>query len=361
MLTKFLVFYGGGIGDFFIVAPLCMALKHQYPTCEIVLLTCSDKRKIKSLRLLLKCQKTISRIEYYTKSEPFHDLGLVFRLSFEHFRYAFICDYHFKDSSIFPSLIADLCHIKSVGCKPLNPKIHYSIYSGTNDYGSVRKYQYCLSLANAVGIPTDSFDEQFLDSRSLQSFLPPSISLPKKYVVLVAGTGPVSMKIPKKFLGTLRKTLFTSFPKRWPISRWISLSNKIVEKYPGYSVVLLGDKGDAVALSGFTLAEGVLNLCGKIDINASLFVLSRSRLVVGCDTGLMQAAGILGKKTITLFGCTDPIQYLPYGNSDFVSARLNCSPCFSTMEAVNCKTHACMYSISVDCVLDRIRQNLKDD
>ncbi len=84
------------------------------------------------------------------------------------------------------------------------------------------------------------------------------------------------------------------------------------------------------------------------------------RLVVGADTGLMHCAGALGKPSLTLFGCTDPKEYLPFGkNSKYICANAECSPCFGTLNSVRCEHKKCMQLISVEEVYTRIIDMLK--
>jgi len=58
-----------------------------------------------------------------------------------------------------------------------------------------------------------------------------------------------------------------------------------------------------------------------------------------------------------LFGCTDPNEYLPFGEkSEFLKSVVNCSPCFGTMQSVRCEHKKCMSLITVEEVYGKIKK-----
>ena len=80
-----------------------------------------------------------------------------------------------------------------------------------------------------------------------------------------------------------------------------------------------------------------------------------STIVVGADTGLMHCAGALGKSSLTLFGSTNPKEYLPFGKkSHYIYLNLECAPCFGTLNSVMCEQNKCMRLISVDVVYNKV-------
>ena len=91
-------------------------------------------------------------------------------------------------------------------------------------------------------------------------------------------------------------------------------------------------------------------------------VLENSEIIIGADTGLMHCAGALDKPSLTLFGCTDYREYLPFGNkSYYLSSGRKCSPCFGTEISYTCENKECMEEITVQMVLDKAIEILKKE
>jgi len=132
--------------------------------------------------------------------------------------------------------------------------------------------------------------------------------------------------------------------KRLPLEKMISLLSKT-----DHPVVLLGGKEDFEtgekiknALSG----KKIQNYCGELSIRQSAFVVSRSKVVLTHDTGLMHIAAAFKKPIVSIWGNTIPefgmYPYLPgqKGLYDLVEVEnLKCRPC-SKIGFQSCpKTH----------------------
>ncbi len=75
-----------------------------------------------------------------------------------------------------------------------------------------------------------------------------------------------------------------------------------------HPVILLGGKSDHD--SGDAIAEGlshVRNLAGRLSIHGSAEVIRRSAQLLTGDTGMMHIGAALGKKIVSVWGCTDPV------------------------------------------------------
>ena len=138
--------------------------------------------------------------------------------------------------------------------------------------------------------------------------------------------------------------------RRWGESNWRGLAYRIVREY-GTPVILTGapydfsfdDQANTIyAGNNFSLPE----LCNLV---------SKAKLVVTVDTGMIHIAGILEKDTIGLFGNTAPksvVSYYPKIKT--ISGTCPISPCFGlrVSDCPNFSTHPeCMTKIRVDDVL----------
>ena len=74
---------------------------------------------------------------------------------------------------------------------------------------------------------------------------------------------------------------------------------------------------------------GVRNSCGQTSLQELIELLKTCRALVTNDTGTMHLAALLGLRTVSIFGSTEPILTGPLGRGHIVIRRhVECSPCF---------------------------------
>jgi heptosyltransferase III len=116
---------------------------------------------------------------------------------------------------------------------------------------------------------------------------------------------------------------------------------------------------DAMRGSGITLAvlegsadrgpvENLLPLCGKspivlkrLDLLTVAGILAQADLYVGHDSGITHLAGLMGVRTIALFGPTDPMRWAPRGSKVSVIQGAPCL-CHSWEEVRRCEGKPCL-------------------
>ncbi len=101
--------------------------------------------------------------------------------------------------------------------------------------------------------------------------------------------------------------------KRWPAERFAAIAERAIEEKSA-SVVLLGGPGDeevAAQVKG-RMAQGPLDLTGRLTWGETAAVLERCDLFLGNDTGAMHLAVAVGTKVVAIFGPSDPRMYGPY-------------------------------------------------
>ncbi len=153
--------------------------------------------------------------------------------------------------------------------------------------------------------------------------------------------------------------------KIFPGEKIISLCKKI--KTP---VILLGgpdDKelGDEVVNSGVT---GVLNACGKYNINQSASIVENAKVVITNDTGLMHIAAAFEKPIVSIWGNTIPefgmYPYLTAVEADHCMIAevkgLKCRPC-SKIGYSRCprKHFRCMLDIDEEAILEFLEKTIR--
>jgi len=122
-------------------------------------------------------------------------------------------------------------------------------------------------------------------------------------------------------------------PRAWHLERFIEAVLRIAEP-AGAGVLLLGGGGEAAEMSrAAAMLEGrAINACGRTTIPQMAALISRSRLLLGNDSGPMHLAGALGVPVVAIFGPGDPVRTSPVYSATpapvaLISRRYPCAPC----------------------------------
>ncbi|MDR1244676.1 MAG: glycosyltransferase family 9 protein [Endomicrobium sp.] len=89
--------------------------------------------------------------------------------------------------------------------------------------------------------------------------------------------------------------------KNWSIDNYHKLIGLIKNKFADMQIVVLGAKLDF----GEIQSSEVIDLCGKTSIEELACILSKSKAVVGADTGPMHLSALLNVPSIFIFGHSD--------------------------------------------------------
>jgi heptosyltransferase-1 len=147
--------------------------------------------------------------------------------------------------------------------------------------------------------------------------------------------------------------------KLWDLRRFASLADTIKEKL-GAEVIFTGSQGDRPAIDGILsgMKTKAVNLAGKTTLKELAYLYERCAVVISTDTGPMHLAAAMGSPVVVaLFGPTSPLRTGPYGvKHRVIKAGLGCSPCFRR----KCDHMSCMKKITVEMVLDVVKEALED-
>ncbi len=124
-------------------------------------------------------------------------------------------------------------------------------------------------------------------------------------------------------------------------------------------IVFLGGRedragaGDIVSLAAGRFPQVRLrNLCGETDLKGALDVLASSAEFWGVDSGLIHFARLLGMKTVSFWGPTDPATRLrraPGLPAEVYYRKVPCSPCIHVAETPPCRgDNVCIGSLFRD-------------
>ncbi len=150
--------------------------------------------------------------------------------------------------------------------------------------------------------------------------------------------------------------------KKWPAERFAEVGSHFQDDYV---VVLAGGPKDAEVCRSVALGMKMkpFVLAGALSLRKTAALISRSRLVLSNDTGLMHMAMALGISTVALFGPTHRLfGFFPFrGRSRVVEKDLSCRPCSYHGTATCPKGHfRCMKEITPEEVISAIRQLLEN-
>lgn len=353
---KYLIYCGPGIGDFVLVLPMAFSIRVKDPNGYIKIITTSSRSRMYISKELFRFQNIINDIDYYSASEKWHSLSFLLSNGIKMFDYGFVLQYTDNDhTSVFPSYIVNIASKKTCGIKITSKKqIKYDYY--VDRHRGVRIADYPKFMLKYFDIPFVEKYNSLLDTIKIKEQQPYFVyDNTRKAIALCMGAAVVSMNI---YGNIIRRNT-----KHWDYKNWLNLSNLLSKE--GYNVFLLGGQKEYEeinSLLSFSLQENVFNFMGRCSIIESLSILNLSDIVVGVDTGLMHCAGVLNIPSLTLFGCTDYQEYLPFGNkSQYLTAGEVCSPCFGTEMAVLCENRKCMHNITVNMVFDRILNILNNE
>ena len=152
--------------------------------------------------------------------------------------------------------------------------------------------------------------------------------------------------------------------KRLPVEKMISLLSAI-----NHPVVLLGGKEDketALKIISSLKNRSILNYCGELSLRQSAYVISKSKVVLTHDTGLMHIASAFKKPIVSIWGNTIPefgmYPYLPSAESkQFIAEvkELPCRPC-SKIGYSTCpmKHFRCMQNQDLEKIAEEVQRLL---
>lgn len=337
---NYLIYFGSGIGDVAIIYPFIYAL-HKYDSdSRITLLQCSNMQRTNLLRSMLPVLNIIDGIEYYSVREPLHDLMLLMKLGRKKYDVGFALQYTVNEhTSKWPMRILNYASKRTIGFA--NPYRKGVVYNENIVFDKgIKRVENFYHMLDRVGIPHDiNYTNMIQNDVLAQHYLPPEFKKEccDKVVALVIGC--------------------TDFRRSWFYDRWMELANDLLSEE--CQVIILGGSKEAREMQeqNISVPARANSYIGTCNLLSSLSILSQASIIVGADTGLIQFAGVLGKKNIVLLGCTDYCQVLPWGkDSYYITADIDCSPCFSTEREVTCQDAKCMKAITVYDVLHKIKE-----
>ena len=142
--------------------------------------------------------------------------------------------------------------------------------------------------------------------------------------------------------------------KRWPPERFAAVGARLREELGGGLALLGGPEDRPVAEEVKRyFPEECLDLVGRTNLRQAMAVLSRMKLLITNDSGLMHVAAALGVPLVAVFGSTDPHATRPFTDKATVIYHgLSCSPCLKRTCDIG---YPCLTEVGVDEVYEAAR------
>jgi heptosyltransferase-2 len=147
--------------------------------------------------------------------------------------------------------------------------------------------------------------------------------------------------------------------KRWPPERFAAVGARLREELGGQLVLLGGPEDRPVAEEVKRyLHEECLDLVGRTTLRQAMAALSRMKLLITNDSGLMHMAAALEVPLVAVFGSTDPHATRPFTDKATVIYHgLSCSPCLKRTCDIG---YPCLTEVDVDEVYEAARSWLDE-
>ncbi|PKN35565.1 MAG: lipopolysaccharide heptosyltransferase II [Deltaproteobacteria bacterium HGW-Deltaproteobacteria-19] len=142
--------------------------------------------------------------------------------------------------------------------------------------------------------------------------------------------------------------------KRWYPDRFAAVADSLADEF-GARILVFGSAGDRDSTEAVQAGARtrLVDLAGRTSLREALALISRCRIFVSNDSGLMHVAAALGIPTVAIFGSTNPVTTGPMGPRFSVIRRpMDCSPC---LRETCPEDFRCMSAITAEDVLREAR------
>jgi heptosyltransferase-2 len=143
--------------------------------------------------------------------------------------------------------------------------------------------------------------------------------------------------------------------RRWGTENYVELAGELIKR--GYKVGLIGAKTD-LWVERFFEGLDVASFIGKTGIAELIAIISNARAVITHDSGPFHITCMTDTPLVGLFGPIDSKLRAPPQKKNLaaIDAKTICSPCYDGRFYADCVNNICMRSITVEEVLEKLRE-----
>jgi heptosyltransferase-2 len=150
--------------------------------------------------------------------------------------------------------------------------------------------------------------------------------------------------------------------KMWPIDNYIELTNKLLDTYPEYEVLIpLGPTDQNIEESLKVITNPRCKIV-KESLSNLPKLLAGSKLYIGNDTGIKHICISLGVKSYTLFGPEPPLEWHPYNTEEhsyYFREPLECRTINAHYCGLDtCESMICLNTFTANDLLEKVKNYL---
>ncbi len=248
-------------------------------------------------------------------------------------------------------LLHYLLWVKYISKNNINLRIAFFIFQNTPKMSkdTLHELDNYRNLLHAIGIETTGISPQIRMDLLKKKFATKNTANNHLHELIAKNKKPIILH---PFPGGRKKEF-----KMWPNRNWQDLGQRLVKQ--GYSLWITGAPSDSeyavqivssiIRVLPKTQANKVLSLAGKLNWEETAWLLSKTRMLISVNTGIMHLAAAIGTKVIALNGPTSTARWGAIGkNVTNFRSTYECSPCLSLGFEYACKAGGCMTRIRVD-------------
>lgn len=331
-LQNILVIKIGAVGDVILAMPSLRAIRGHFPKAKIFCLTGKDGREV-----LQRCPFLDGLIVYDYKDA---DRGLkgFLRLCRQLRRHNFDLAIDFQNNRrshlfSFLSLARERCGYDRKFGFLLNRKLKY-------DGGQLPAVEHQFQLLEALGIKPQERSLKLWPAKTDEDYVAGLFDA--EWLGEVANIVGINIAASERWLS-----------KSWPVENIVRLCDELASR--NIRVVLTGTQQDtSKAGEILRLAKSKpVNFTGKTSIMQLASLIKRCKVYVSADSAPLHVAAAMGVAVIGLFGPTSAERHMPPAEKfAIIRGKTDCAPCYKP----NCRHVKCMYSISVEEVLEVIER-----
>ena len=281
---KILVIRFSAIGDILLTFPVVEALQHKYPAAEIHFLTKPSNKPV----LELLSSKVYPRFLQESLIQTAKQLSVE--------RYDLVIDLH----NNLRTFLLQVLMLKG----------------SWNRFRKLNFQKWLFTSFKWNTLPKVHVVERYAQAAKVN---PTSVTLAVNNINLVVES------LPSNYVAWVLGATFST--KQYPLSKLIDT----IERLDMPIILLGGEKENALASSLQAHFPSIISLVGKTSLAEAALVLSKAKVVVTNDTGLMHLAAFYEKPMVCIWGNTVPeFGMYPFQNRPVFNAQvadLSCRPC----------------------------------
>ena len=151
------------------------------------------------------------------------------------------------------------------------------------------------------------------------------------------------------------------FTKRWPAGKFEDLVD-LIQRDKKTQIVILGGEKDKVFGSFLKKRKNIIDTSGIFTLLETAYVISKGKIIVSNDSGLMHMATAVKTPVVAIFGSTvKELGFFPYRAKSMVveNSKLSCRPCSHIGKNKCPRNHfKCMEEITPERVFSGLKQFL---